>query len=52
MPIIINEVHTEVLEAEADTEFPQNQPGVASIPAEWLKLNCLLKERQARLEDD
>lgn len=52
MPILINELHTEVIESPDDSEQTGEQPGVASIPTEWLKMNCLLKERQARLEDD
>mgnify|MGYP006883066852 CR=1 FL=1 len=51
MPILINEVHTEVVDTPAD-DVPQGQPGVSDIPTEWLQMNCLLKERQARLEDD
>lgn len=52
MPILINELHTEVLDPPSDDDVPQSQPGTASIPTEWLNMNCLLKERQARLEDD
>ncbi len=52
MPILINEVHTEVLDSPAEEATQQEQPGVTGIPAEWLQMNSLLKERQARLEDD
>ncbi|MEJ2307792.1 MAG: hypothetical protein P8Z31_12750 [Gammaproteobacteria bacterium] len=52
MPILINELHTEVVETPEENEQPSEQASVASIPAEWLRMNCLLRERQARLEDD
>lgn len=52
MPILINELLTEVLDSPDENTQTSEQASVASIPTEWLKMNCLLKERQARLEDD
>ena len=52
MPLLINELHTEVLEPPAEEQELDERPGAAGIPMEWLSMTCLLKERQARLEDD
>ena len=52
MPILINEVHTEVIEAESERNLPNDHASTSDISAEWLKMVSLLKERQARLEDD
>lgn len=52
MPILINEVHTEVIEAETENNLPQDQASVSGISTDWLKMIRLLQERQARLEDD
>jgi len=52
MPILINEVHTEVIEAETEHNLPQDHASASNISAEWLKMVSLQQERQARLEDD
>jgi hypothetical protein len=52
MPILINEVYTEVIEAESENSVPNDQASASDISTEWLKMVSLLKERQARLEDD
>lgn len=52
MPILINELNTEILESPEENEVHQDQPGMTNIASEWLRINQLLKERLARLEDD
>jgi len=52
MPILINELHTEVLEPEQEEDTASEQAAVTGMPMEWLKMDALRKERQARLEDD
>ncbi len=52
MPILINELHTEVLDTPHEDDTASEQVAVTGITMEWLKMDSLRKERQARLEDD
>ena len=41
MPILINELHTEVLDTPEDSGHSEDQASNVSASVDWLQMNCL-----------